>query len=121
MAHPEKINPLVSLIEHADTEEYRAEVAASTTIYYEEKLGINHPGVMELRGIAIMSLFRKGQDSHEHAQEAWTEKRKALGFWKRIRTPHEVPEEFVQEWAQNERIRALMDVSQIMTERQSEL
>lgn len=41
-----KVNPLVLLIEHADSEAYRHEVAISTAEFYKERLGEQHPGVL---------------------------------------------------------------------------
>lgn len=121
MAQPEKINPLVALIESAESEAYRHEVAISTAEFYRDRLGEQHPGVLELYKIATISAIMQLPDSIAAVREKWTKEREALGFWKKIRTPHEPPESYLKDWMENERMRALMDVSQVFTERSAEL
>ena len=121
MSEQQRINPLIMLIEDAESEEYRHEAALSVATYYEQRLGNAHPGVLEIKKVAIMSLFNRVPDAMQRAQKAWTKERNALGFWKKLRTPHEVPESFVEQWMDDQRMRALMDVSHIITERSEEL
>lgn len=121
MSEQQRVNPLVLLIENAETEEYRHEVAVSTAVYYEQRLGSNHPGVFEIKKIAIMSAFGKARDSIYQAQQAWDKERAALSFWKKLRTPHIVSESYVEEWVEAERMRAFMDVSSIIALRENEL
>lgn len=121
MPEPQRSNPLIDLIEFAETEEYRYEAALSAAVFYANRFGEAHPGVMEIKQVAVLTLFKIVPDSLAHAQKQWTKERAALGFWKRLRTPHEVPEEYVDEWLENERMRALMDVSHIISERGNEL
>lgn len=60
-------------------------------------------------------------DSIHAVNRKWTEERAKLGFWKKLRTPHEPPEQYLVDWMESERMRAFMDVNQVFTERSAEL
>lgn len=116
-----RINPLVAMIEHAETEEYRCEMAMTAAVFYEERLGPDHPGVLQFKTIAIMSGIKRIPQSVQLAMKQWTKERSELKFWQRIRTPHTPTEEYLEEWAENERMRAFMDASEIIGMRGNEL
>lgn len=114
-------NPMIQLINTAETEEYRHEVAMTAAIYYHQRLGAEHPGVGEISRVALMTKLTKEHDSLRHAQHQWEQDRKKLTLWKRLRTPHVMSEKYLEEWVENERMRAFMDVSSIIALRGDEL